>query len=596
MSQEIKSITYQLLNLASRQLTVRQRDDLALIIDHLFTDLELGHSCSKLSAIQNKLPVKRIMNAIEHSGIVAVFNQVPDKLQLKPITLLKLASDNLLYITKYLHYELHIAKNVSRLANSGLWHHIPKQINDDSCYNKCIAILEQTQINYDMPNTDQLRAIKNSIKTRISFITGGPGTGKTTTVTLLLWLIYQLYGDECRVQICSPTGKAAKRVKESILNSINFFLEHQLPFNCGGLDNLLNDNNNFSTIHKLLGFIKNSVYFRYNEEKPLKTEILIIDESSMVGLALFSKLLNAIDYANIKHIIFLGDKNQLSSVENGYVFASLIAGGESGGKDYDLFTSNNYYYLDNISELTISKRNTGDIEILSTAILNNNLAQLEQVVTNSSTITLINPSMGNILKYYLTGSERSLKDYLDYILANEVCDYGTLLAKFNQQSLLCLTNVGLLGSVNLNVQIEKKIKGVLNTRGLWYTGRPIIVLENDYSLGLFNGDIGICIVESGRAHVLFDSGKKFIPEVLPKYQLAYAISIHKSQGSEYDTVNIVLPQMMAQDELTLLSRELIYTAVTRAKKAVNLFSTLPIIFQAVNKIVQRNTGLRQFLS
>ncbi|MBP9741985.1 MAG: exodeoxyribonuclease V subunit alpha [Burkholderiales bacterium] len=592
MNQKIKTIAYQLSNLAHKQLTIKERDYLVLIIDHLFCDLELGHSCSKLSAIQIKVPLKQMMNVLERSGLVAVFNQIPDKLQLKPITLLKLAPDNLLYITKYLHYELHIAKNVSRLANSQLWHNTFNPINDN-CYNKCVTILEQARINYDMPNTDQLLAIKNSIKSRINFITGGPGTGKTTTVTLLLWLIYQLYGNECIVHICAPTGKAAKRVKESILNGIDFFLERKLPFDCSTLANLLNDNNNFSTIHKLLGFMRNSIYFKYNKDNPLKADILIIDESSMVGLALFSKLLDALDYSQIKHVIFLGDRNQLSSVENGYVFASLIEGSLSG-KDYDLFTSGNYY-ANNISQLTISKRNAGDIEILSNAILNNDLPRLESVLTSSATVTLINPSLSNILMYYLTVNEYSLKDYLDYILSTEICDYGILLDKFNKQSLLCLTNVGLLGSINLNAQIEKKIGRILKTSSLWYTGRPILILENDYSLGLFNGDIGICIVESGRTHVLFSNGKKFIPEVLPQYQLAYAISIHKSQGSEYDAVNIVLPQIVAQDELAILSRELIYTGVTRAKKVVNLFSTLPIIYQAVNKVTQRNTGLGQFL-
>ncbi|HLX52515.1 MAG TPA: ATP-binding domain-containing protein, partial [Aquella sp.] len=126
----------------------------------------------------------------------------------------------------------------------------------------------------------------------------------------------------------------------------------------------------------------------------------------------------------------------------------------------------------------------------------------------------------------------------------------------------------------------------------WYTGRPIIILENDYSLELFNGDIGICVVLDGKPYVVFESGHKFIPEILPKYQVAYAITIHKSQGSEYEHVNLVLCDNSGIDSMSeLLTKELVYTGITRAKTSISIFAGDKVLSHAISNKTLRNTGL-----
>jgi exodeoxyribonuclease V alpha subunit len=189
---------------------------------------------------------------------------------------------------------------------------------DTDKFHHVSSVLHQLSQKNGLPNIEQLQAIEASCRKKFSIITGGPGTGKTTTVTLLLWALYYLYGSDLSVKICAPTGKAAVRVRDSILNSIE-----RLRIDGNGLVDvscfagLINDNSNFGTIHKLLGTQSRQIYFRHNHKNQLEQQVLIIDESSMVGLPLFSKLLDAVNSSTIQHIIFLGDKNQLSLWKKG---------------------------------------------------------------------------------------------------------------------------------------------------------------------------------------------------------------------------------------------------------------------------------------
>ena len=169
---------------------------------------------------------------------------------------------------------------------------------------------------------------------------------------------------------------------------------------------------------------------------------------------------------------------------------------------------------------------------------------------------------------------------------------------FSAQTILCLTNGGVLGCDNLNDRLELQIKRILGVNDEWYNGRAIIILQNDYNLELFNGDIGICVLKDDRARVVFESGREFIPEVLPNYTLAYAITIHKSQGSEYQQVSIVLPTQQSADANAgrLLSRELLYTAVTRAKSNIRLYCEQETLLAAIKQQTVRNSGLAIFLT
>ena len=583
----IQSISQQLISLSSHStLSSLEVEYLIQIINQLFVDLEAGHSCSRISELSDviKLSATKILKILNGSSLVTLFKNIPSKLLTTPITVLDLNDECLIYVTKYLYYELDIARRVIALTASA-------NLDSNPEYKQGCMLLEQIQAGDNIPNNEQLHAIQNTLTQKFSIITGGPGTGKTTTVTLLLWLMYCVYGSTIKVKICAPTGKASKRVKESIENSVANFQGKQAQLASQGLDSLIANNSNFVTIHKLLGYQQHSIYFKHNQNLPLELDVLVIDESSMLGLALFSKLLQAINVGTIKHIIFLGDKNQLSSVEEGSVFSALVNSNKQSAH-HDLFSQQQSSPL---SELLISNRNAGDVGRLAEAVLHNNISQLNQILDKSATIKIVEAKLDKILSV----SYKALYNYIDYvnILDTSSLNMKDLFKQYNQQILLCLTNIGWLGSINLNQVIENKIKRQMQISSLWYSGRAIIILENDYSLGLSNGDIGICIVRDGVAKIVFAGieDREVIPEGLPKHQLAYAISIHKSQGSEYQHVNLVIHEGEANSH-TIATRELVYTAITRAKQSVTIFSSRATIEQALNNVTVRNTGLNYFLT
>jgi exodeoxyribonuclease V alpha subunit len=598
----------QLINLANNELVPAEKDALSQIIGKLFSDLDIGHSCSILQNIPG-LSVDDQLKLLLKSKLAAEYSSLPIYLKALPISILNFGNKQLVYITKYLQYELDIVNKIELLTNT--W---PQQVNSE----QGITTLKHLSAKIHLPNNEQLQAISNCLKQRFSIITGGPGTGKTTTVAILLWLLYQNYGDKLKIKICAPTGKASKRVKESIRGSIHNPRLKELDFSQVLL--LLGGINNFLTIHKLLGFLSNSIYFKYNKNNLLDVDVLIIDESSMISLPLFSKLLEAIDANRIRHVILLGDKNQLSSVEEGYVFAALVNSPKI----------NRY-----ITSLIVSNRSNQDISNLANAVQAENMAEvskllyykhmpLEQITKGVGDFTQNDPIYPNIKIYgaklsYLFDKQlfakvdNSLNRYFKFIGQSDLTNITQLFEEFNRQAVLCLTNIGQFGTIYLNAQIEKKVKYMLanslleieddlfakekavqqsDVNNEWYTGKPIIILDNDYTLELFNGDIGICIMQEGRPQVVFENGRKCVPEILPKYQVAYAITIHKSQGSEYEHVNLVLCGNSGIESMgRILTKELVYTGITRAKTSISFFTGDKVLAYAISNKTKRNTGL-----
>jgi exodeoxyribonuclease V alpha subunit len=476
---------------------------------------------------------------------------------------------------------------------------MPEIDNIGISYQQGLQQLRALSAAENRPNSEQLAAIIAASRQKFSIITGGPGTGKTTTVTLLLWLLYQTYGADLKIQICAPTGKAAIRVRDSVSNTLHSLVQNSsIDFEGALFAGLLAEGNNFLTIHKLLGYQHNSIYFRHNAQNQLDLDVLIIDESSMISLPLFSKLFQALNLNKLKHIIFLGDKNQLSSVEEGYVFASLVALRSDTSNNngvYDLFTQ---IQEPNIThELLISNRNQGVIHELAQAILTQNESALTSALESSEQVEVFAPELKLVLQRVLDNANSTFRQFLSFAQnANDEHDHAELFRLFSAQTILCLTNGGILGCDNLNARLELQIKRILGVNDEWYNGRAIIILQNDYNLELFNGDIGICVLKDDRARVVFENGREFIPEVLPNYSLAYAITIHKSQGSEYQQVSIVLPTRQSTDTSAgrLLSRELLYTAVTRAKSNIRLYCEQETLFAAIKQQTVRNSGLPIF--
>lgn len=408
----------------------------------------------------------------------------------------------------------------------------------------------------------QREAVRRAAAVDFGILTGGPGTGKTTTalqlVALLLWqqprLSYHRHAGG-RVALAAPTGKAAQRLKDSIGQRVRSLpvpdsVKAAIPTEA-------------DTLHRLLGARPDSVRVSYDAENPLPYEVVVVDEASMVDLALMSKLLQALPPGG--RLYLLGDRDQLASVEAGSVLADLCDGAPT-----------------HTFRLTTTHRFHARLGALAQAVRSGSLREVEELLGAN----------------YLPVSEDSLWWALDEAFAGYWQEVATgsdpfkILTAFAQFRVLCAHRRGLLGSdwLNLQLPLRFKRKGWIPSRlasargGDYYPGRPILVTENAPELGLFNGDIGVCLEDK----VWFESGRAFSPARLPAHETAFAMTVHKSQGSEFERVLLVLPAKSSE----VLSRELIYTAVTRARTAVQCWGPKAVLSEALGRCVQRQGGLR----
>ncbi|MFN8769366.1 MAG: exodeoxyribonuclease V subunit alpha [Neisseriaceae bacterium] len=572
---------------SNSSLNDKQKSIMRLVIDYLLNQMSMGNSCIDIqdfckTSEQAEGTSKSLINILKKSGICGIHTLHEQYIEPLPLTLFMINKTNLLYITRYLYYEVSILRKLRSLTYN-------KCVNTEIVINNLMSIKNQVQNDY--PNNEQLSAIQISALNQLSFITGGPGTGKTTTVLILLIILIRIYKNivnDPKICIVAPTGKAAIRVKESVCSNLIRVTDQ---FGLSPYESEVINNVSYSTIHKLLGYKYGSIYFKHDNNNPLDVDILIIDESSMISLPLFYKLLLAIDHQKIKNIIFLGDKNQLSSVEEGYVFAMLVEKNKSVVSD--LFTS-----VFNISELISSNRNLGEIAQFAGFILNNDIDQIIKIIRNDSAIKARNNSNFKKIIIDLFDNDSPLVNYIRIIeeivnLTSTIDDIEVsklLFKEFKNFAILCAVNNGVLGVNNLNKQIETVIKNKFVINREWYTGRPILVLENNSALGIYNGDVGICVIVNGKPIIIFEDGKKFSPEIIPKHQLAYAMTIHKSQGSEYNHVYIILPNIVDQNK-TVLTRELLYTAITRAKADIVLYTQFETIIFMIKNKTKRITGI-----
>ncbi|TEW51809.1 exodeoxyribonuclease V subunit alpha [Psychromonas algicola] len=450
-------------------------------------------------------------------------------------------------------------------------------------------------------------------------ISGGPGTGKTTTVVKLLALLLQAQPD-LNIKMVAPTGKAAARLTESITNALGDL----------ALDKTVAQliPSEASTIHRLLGVRNNSAHFRHNQDNPLVLDLLLVDEASMVDLPLMAKLLSALpDHARL---ILLGDKDQLASVEAGAVLGDICSFIEAGYSQEK---------AEQLAELT-------GFESLSTNI-NNNVNQLmsdklcllrksyrfDQFSGIGYLASMVNKGgvkaeqlsalceQYDDLSYHINDPQSDavfeklvIDGYGPYLSAlaeanKSIIEHGNrdaakqLLKQFNDFKILCATREQEWGVEQLNHRCEKILQkaGLLARRfdstQTWYIGRPVMVTENSYHLNLFNGDIGLCLEgEDGQLRVYFvmpdGSVADYQPSRLPSHQTVFAMTVHKSQGSEFSHTLLALPNYA----LPVVNRELIYTGITRAKKQLTLMADLSLVASAIRSRASRNSRLTERLA
>ena len=438
-----------------------------------------------------------------------------------------------------------------------------------------------------------------------SVISGGPGTGKTTTVTKLLAALIKTAATPPIIKMVAPTGKAANRLTESISNAVSSLdvddhTKALIPKQA-------------STIHRLLGVVPNRVEFRHNQDNPLHLDVLVVDEASMVDLAMMAKLLAALP--SKARIILLGDKDQLASVEAGAVLGNICTYAQAGfsaeranalceltGFNLDGYIANSFAknsIADGVSLLRKSYRfdeNSG-IGQLAYAINAGNKFKAEQVWQQNFADIARHHLDEQGLKAAVEVAAKGYRSYLEALANNE--SHKAILTKFNAFRLLCVLNQGEYGIIGLNKAIEDRlIKHKLISVGeqTFYIGRPVIVTSNDHGLGLYNGDIGIVVENQDGIRVVFEMAdgttKTFLPSRLPAHQTAYAMTVHKSQGSEFNHTLLLLPP----DINPVMTKELVYTGVTRAKKRLDLFSTTLAFNRAIERKVERFSGLTDAIS
>ncbi len=506
------------------------------LVCDLTSSLEAGDSCLSVSG--------KDMELLQNVHLVSDGGPTP----------LVLCKDRL-YLHRYFRYESWLAEQVRAMAAISLPPAGEMQLLDS-----LFATGE--------PGIDwQKIAARVALKKALAIICGGPGTGKTTTVVKILALLLQSTDKRLDIALAAPTGKAAMRLSESIGSSLGRL---DLPDKIRSLIP-----RQAATLHRLLGVRLHSPQFRHNRQKPMGWDVVVVDEASMVDLALMSKLVDALKPG--ARLLLLGDKDQLASVESGAVLGDFI----KSLPENTVELKKTYRFDDNIKNLAESI-NTGQSERFWAILQDPNLENV--------TILRSDP-LGYIGKQYTK--------FMEEVLCSHAADVRRIFTAFSSFQVLCATHYGSRGVEGINRMVESSLgrRGFACRPDSWYPGRPVLITRNDYSLDLFNGDIGICLPDplEGSLKVWFEKAdgrlKSYSPFRLPACQTVFAMTIHKSQGSEFDEVVVVLPE----EDNRILSRELLYTAATRARKAVKLVAEQQILLQALSRNIERSSGLADML-
>jgi exodeoxyribonuclease V alpha subunit len=455
-------------------------------------------------------------------------------------------------------------------------------------------------------NWQQL-AVARALTSRLTIISGGPGTGKTTTVANLLACLLA-GGADLRVALAAPTGKAAVRMEEALrqrAESLPPIVRARLPTDS-------------YTLHRLLGFNPASGRFRHDAGNPLPFDVVVVDEASMIDLALAARLLDAI--GKDTRLVLLGDRDQLAAVENGIVLGDIAA--DAGMTPAAVATLAPLLQCEpdtllaqlpttdtpsplrgHVILLQENYRFGADSGIgrLATGIREGATDTVVKILTEaaSADLAMIDDSAPELDVAQLDRLAGGYDAYLAVVASGGSAE--AVFAAFGEYRVLTALREGSRGASGISRLIGQRLcrqsgaSPLLGSSDEWWPGRAVIILENDYGVGLFNGDIGIALTladPSGDKLLVCSPGRdgtirRIAPTRLPRHTDAWAMTVHKAQGSEFACVDIVLPAAQS----AVLTRELLYTAVTRAREHVCLIGSATRLIEGIGNPTQRNGGL-----
>ena len=477
----------------------------------------------------------------------------------------------------------------SRLYLDRYWRHeraivadLLARVGDDAPSVDAAALAVGLDRLFPVASTDQLQRIAaaTAVERRFSVVAGGPGTGKTTTVARIVALLHEqaaaLGQPPPRVALAAPTGKAAARLGEAV-HSEAAVLDTDPAIRAALVATPA------STLHRLLGWQPGSrSRFRHNADNQLPHSVVIVDESSMVGLSMMSKLLAAV--RSTARLVLVGDPNQLTSIEAGAVLGDIVGSPLPG----IVVLRHVHRYGGGIAAVAETIE-SGDGDAVITA-----LRSSPDDVTWLEVDPTINPSRAPELVAVRSAIVAAAREV---VRAAEAGCGAEALAALRSVQVLCAHRRGPAGAALWRTEIERWLRAAIPGYGgsAWYVGRPLLVTENDYALGVFNGDTGVVIDEGGgRLRAVFDRRGELLsvrPTRLAAVESLYAMTIHKSQGSQFGTVIVRLPEPTSR----VLTRELLYTAVTRAEQQLVVIGSEAAIRAAVARPVARASGLADAL-
>ncbi len=420
---------------------------------------------------------------------------------------------------------------------------------------------------------EQREACRRAASQATTVITGGPGTGKTTAVAGLLVALTEqaeARGETLRMALAAPTGKAAARLEQSVRESASRFSAHDQERLAGV---------RAMTLHRLLKqHPGNSTRFRHHRGNRLPHDLVVVDEASMISLTMMARLLEAM--RPDARLVLVGDPDQLSSVDAGAVLTDLVRGYE--------------HRADNpVAALTTTHRYGAEIRALAEAL------RLGDADAAIDVLNAGHDAVQWVRDLDPAGAIRSIA--LPHALALRGAamagDTPRALAALDRHRLLCAHRDGPYGVRHWNQRMEQWLTtetgdGLYDTA---YLGRPILITANDYALGVYNGDTGVIVAGPDGPRAVIASGDSpldLAPSRLGQVETMHAMTIHKSQGSQADEVTVLLPD----EESRLLTRELFYTAVTRAKVTVRVIGPESAVRAAISRQAQRASGLRARLA